>query len=345
MKQEVSVGAAPSGLTARLRQALGRGSARLAPQAAVAAPAEERRQHHRLIQQFSAVVAAAPVGIGLTRERRFERVNALFCELTGWTSGEILGRSPYEVFSSINADDSLGEAVRAAFAAGQRYRGELDFRRRDGTAFRCRLQGQLVDASDPTAGTLWLLDAITHTAPDATRTSALATRDPLTQLLDRAAFESHLAYWLAQPQPGLPAALFVIDLDGFAQINTIAGRGAGDALLREVAALLESRVRRDDAVSRLEADCFAMLLPGCVAAVALQLARRLREEIAGLAVHSLRPGATATIGLTEVDPAAALSAQDWMARAQAAWYEAKYGGRGAVRQAERPGRVALVTPA
>ena len=53
----------------------------------------------------------------------------------------------------------------------------------------------------------------------------------------------------------------------------------------------------------------------------------------------------ATIGLAEIVPAAGASVGEWMARAQAAWYEAKYGGQGAVRQAGQLDRLPLVAPA
>jgi GGDEF domain-containing protein len=97
----------------------------------------------------------------------------------------------------------------------------------------------------------------------------------------------------------------------------------------------------------LEGDSYALLLPGCVAAVAAQLGARLRQELAGLGIghQGLRLSVGATVGVAEADSRTLESAGAWLARAQAAWYEAKYGGQGAVRLAAPAASVALVLPA
>ena len=306
--------------------------------------------------QLHALALAVPQGVALTRERRFEWANPTFCGQLGWASGELLGRSPYELFRSVNADDSLGAAVRTAFAAGQPYAGELQFRRRDGSCFLGRLQARQVDPAEPAAGTLWQLDALT--ALDAPEAPGLAaTHDPLTRLLNRPAFEAALAAWLVQAPAGQPAALLHLDLDRFKRINDAVGRDAGDALLRDVAGVLQAHVRACDAVARLDGDTYALLLPGCVAAVAVQLGQRLRGELAALGVshQGQRLGVAATVGVAEVirrEPGAGTAtatatatASDWLARGHAAWYVAKYGGHGAVRLAAPASSLALVLPA
>ncbi len=316
--------------------------------------------------QLHALANAVPQGVALTRERRFDWANPSFCTQLGWAPGELLGRSPYELFSSVNADDSLGAAVRRAFAAGQPYAGELHFRRRDGSRFLGRLQARQIDPSEPAAGTLWQLDGLDDLGDIADRmprpadfsvsvsvsvsandTPAwAATHDPLTRLLNRPAFEAALAGWLAQAPAGQPAALLHLDLDHFKRFNDAAGRAAGDALLRAVAGVLQAHVRAGDAVARLDGDTYALLLPGCVAAVAVQLGQRLRREVAGLAASHDDPclGLAATVGVAEINRREPGSASDWLARGHAAWYVAKYGGQGAVRLAASAASVTVVLP-
>jgi diguanylate cyclase (GGDEF)-like protein/PAS domain S-box-containing protein len=299
------------------------------------------------------LVQAVPQGVALSRERRFEWANAIFCQHMGWAASELLGRSPYELFSSVNADDSLGAALRSAFAAGQPYTGELHFRRRDGSRFVGRLQARLVTPADPTAGTLWQLDDLSARPADRAAPGWSATHDPLTGLLNRAAFEAALAAWLQQARPGQTATLLQVDLDGFKAYNDAAGRDAGDALLRAAAEALRAHVRAGDTVARLEADTYALLLPGCVAAVAVQLGQRLRTELAGLGVtrQGRRLGVGATVGVAEIGkphggraatPSA--SAADWLARSHAAWYEAKYGGGSAKALSAPAASVTLAVP-
>lgn len=296
--------------------------------------------------QLQALMRAVPHGLALTRERRFEWANASFCEQLGWGHGELLGRSPYELFSSVNADDSLGAALRSAFAAGQPYTGDLQFRRRDGRRFLGRLQARQIDPAEPAAGTLWQLEVLSvQTAEVAAPASG--NHDRLTGLLHGPAFEAALAAWLTQAPAGQTASLLHLDLDGFKRFNDSAGREAGDALLCAVAGVLQAHARVGDAVARLEGDTYTMLLPGCVTAVAVQLGQRLRAELAGLrnSQQGPHPRVGATVGVAEINRREAGGASDWLARGQAAWYEAKYGGRGAVRVAAPATSVALVLPA
>jgi diguanylate cyclase (GGDEF)-like protein/PAS domain S-box-containing protein len=314
-------------------------------QQALRGRAEGEAAKHALAQQMSSVLAAAPIGIGFTRARRFELAGAEFSALLGWADGELLGRPAREIYASEDEYDALGPEVAAAFAAGRPYFGELQFRRRDGSTFWGRLQGRPVSANDPDAGTIWLLEDVTERREAHERLSWSAHHDALTRLLNRAAFEVRLAEWVAHPRPGVPAALLFIDLDHFKQINDSAGHAAGDTVLREVATVLQEHVRADDAAARLGGDEFGLLLPGCVSAVALQLGERLRAAISRVGVEHAgrRMTVGASIGVVEIDPAGVLPPTEWLARADAACYEAKHAGRGVVRLAGSVAPLRLVS--
>jgi hypothetical protein len=73
-----------------------------------------------------------------------------------------------------------------------------------------------------------------------------ATRDPLTGLLNRAAFEEALQREVAGADREAPPALLLVDLDGFKQVNDTLGHLTGDDVLVRVARLLEAGVRRAD---------------------------------------------------------------------------------------------------
>jgi diguanylate cyclase (GGDEF)-like protein len=192
-----------------------------------------------------------------------------------------------------------------------------------------------VDRSDPAAGTIWLLEDVTDAREARERLSWSANHDTLTRLLNRGAFEERLAAWLAKPEVGTSASLLFIDLDHFKQINDNAGHAAGDDVLREVASTLHDHVRPGDLVARLGGDEFALLFAGCGAETALPLAERLRHAISLIGVEHegrvLRVGAS--IGVVEIDLAAGASVSTWLARADAACYQAKDAGRDAVRLA------------
>ena len=106
-----------------------------------------------------------------------------------------------------------------------------------------------------------------------------ATRDPLTGLLNRAAFEEALHHEVAAADRDTPPTLLLIDLDGFKQVNDTLGHLAGDDVLVRVSRLLEAGVRRSDVVARLGGDEFAVLLPRSRRSKGVELGRRLLRRL------------------------------------------------------------------
>lgn len=90
----------------------------------------------------------------------------------------------------------------------------------------------------------------------------LSNHDGMTGLLNRRGFEQHLDGLLAHIRhSGGRYLLCYLDIDGFRVINDTKGHAAGDSLLREVAATLQSGLARDTVLARLAGDEFAVLLP------------------------------------------------------------------------------------
>lgn len=103
-----------------------------------------------------------------------------------------------------------------------------------------------------------------------------ANHDDLTQLINRREFEACLTRALDEAQKNSRAhALCYLDLDQFKVVNDTAGHAAGDELLKQVAALLQSRVRGTDTLARLGGDEFGILLRDC----SLDQARRILDDL------------------------------------------------------------------
>ncbi|HKS16227.1 MAG TPA: sensor domain-containing phosphodiesterase [Planctomycetota bacterium] len=134
--------------------------------------------------------------------------------------------------------------------------------------------------------------------------------DSLTGLPDRSLMLERIRRRVAQARqaPGLPFAVFVIDIDRFRFFNRNLGLEAGDRLLGAVAKRLESFVQSDETLVRLRADEFALLLDGIgTAEAAHHMAREIQEALeAPLAVNDHDVRLTASVGMAigrpEADP-------------------------------------------
>jgi diguanylate cyclase (GGDEF)-like protein len=155
--------------------------------------------------------------------------------------------------------------------------------------------------------------------------------DALTGLANRRRWDSELAAACAAARgTGTPVAVVLVDLDHFKQVNDAFGHAGGDEALRQVAALLQERVRPDDLVARLGGDELALLLPGAD----VERARAVAEDVR-LAATRLEPagfpGLQVTLSLGVAVATGEQTVPQWlMSDADDQLYRAK-GTRNAVR--------------
>ena len=99
--------------------------------------------------------------------------------------------------------------------------------------------------------------------------------DPLTNLPNRTCLIDRLHQAITTPVPATTAALLLLDLDHFKDINDTLGHQAGDVLLQLAGARLANSIRSTDTIARLGGDEYAVLLPTADASIALHLADRI----------------------------------------------------------------------
>jgi diguanylate cyclase (GGDEF)-like protein len=165
------------------------------------------------------------------------------------------------------------------------------------------------------------------------RMRADARVDALTGIPNRRAMNEELAALIARTHRyGHELAVVLFDLDRFKAFNDTAGHLAGDRVLREVAATLKRSLRGSDSIYRYGGEEFLALLPGQdvepAAIAAERLCRAVRElglehPAGGLVTLS---GGVAALRLGE-------SAEQLLARADGALYDAKLAGRDCIRLA------------
>lgn len=160
----------------------------------------------------------------------------------------------------------------------------------------------------------------------AEESAASARTDPLTGTGNRLALEEDLRAWGERADDSL-GCILLVDLDLFKEVNDRLGHAVGDAVLREVAVVLEARIRSGDRVYRYGGEEFLVLLRGTGAYAAVRSAERIRRAVRALGLAN--PGnppsrvVTASIGVAQLatSPAAAID------NADAALYQAKRTGR------------------
>ena len=153
-------------------------------------------------------------------------------------------------------------------------------------------------------------------------------KDPLTGVFNRLAYEEQLqAEYQRWKRFGNPLALLVWDIDHFKQINDRHGHAVGDEVLRGVAQQLVRRVRSTDFVARYGGEEFVMLLPGADAKAALNVADKLRLNIAEaeFSAGAVDVSVTISCGVSNFEPGD--SPQSVFNRADHALYRAKKAGR------------------
>jgi diguanylate cyclase (GGDEF)-like protein len=159
----------------------------------------------------------------------------------------------------------------------------------------------------------------------------LARRDRLTGLLNRRAYDEAIADALARRQRlNEDVAILLLDIDHFKRVNDTHGHAAGDEVLRAIAAAATAQVRQIDKVCRIGGEEFVVILHDANRSVAAAMADRIRNAVehGPIAIDATPITVTVSIGVVVADDdsdAAAL-----LARADAALYDAKQGGRNRV---------------
>lgn len=164
---------------------------------------------------------------------------------------------------------------------------------------------------------------------------AMAHTDPLTGLGNRRAFDLELAEELRElRRQGRQFAIGFIDLDDFKQVNDRFGHELGDRVLQELGQLIRDACRGSDLVARIGGDEFATIHPGASQAVALQVLERMRQQFLDHVRDKDWP-VTLSMGLCLCnDPGADYRAEDLLAAADRAMYEAKQLGKNRIRVAD-----------
>ncbi len=274
-------------------------------------------------------------GVNMKGQATF--INPAALRMLGISGEAVLGRDQHLLFHHHHADGRdyphADCPIALTLADGRpRHEEEEWFWHQDGGGFPVSLTVTPVLKNGVRVGAVVVFQDISERQAHAHQMRRLATTDSLTGVNNRRHFLHQLEQELARHQRyGEAAALLMLDLDHFKQVNDEFGHAAGDSVLKAFTASAQAILRRSDHLGRLGGEEFAILLPDTDAEGARELAERLRQMIddtpvetaAGMIHYSVSIGIAL---FTRADG----NADALLARADHALYRAKHGGRNRV---------------
>jgi two-component system, cell cycle response regulator len=160
----------------------------------------------------------------------------------------------------------------------------------------------------------------------------LTTVDGLTQIFNKRYFLETLEREISRAHRyHRELSLILFDIDLFKSVNDSHGHLAGDSVLRQLAAVLKQKIRREDIIARYGGEEFAIILPEISGANALLFAEKIRKliEKTGFRFEDIRIPITVSVGVATMDETV-LDTTAFVHLADRQLYQAKSEGRNRV---------------
>ena len=216
-------------------------------------------------QHYRSAFDSAPVGMAqMSVTGVFTAVNHALCEMLGYSTEQLVGQS-FTAITKPDGHDRISKTLASMIADDNGiWSSEGRLVHASGRVVWVAQSTIVVRdiAGSPSHFLAHYLD-ITDRKQFDSQLKHLAEHDPLTGLLNRRSFERELEQLASSiVRNGRSAALLVLDLDHFKQVNDTLGHSAGDELIVSLADVLKRRLRSTDVVARLGGDEFAVIQTG-----------------------------------------------------------------------------------
>src|SRR6185312_2194662 len=257
---------------------------------AVAVDITERQQAEEALhrEKERAQVTLASIGDGVIRtgpNGGIDYLNPVAERLTGWHAEEALGRTVPEVFQIVDelTRRPLADPVARCLAEGRVVEspGPALLLSADGKEYSVRdSAAPIFDRNGASLGVVVVFKDVSQLRGMEREMVYLASHDTLTGLINRREFEARLEKAIhSAREERRHHVLLYLDLDEFKLVNDTCGHLVGDEMLKQITALLRSRVRRSDTLARLGGDEFGILLEDCPLDHSRQIAEEMRRTV------------------------------------------------------------------
>ncbi len=296
----------------------------------------KRQQVEKKIGILSQVIEQSSESIFITNlEAKIEYVNAAFIRNTGYSSEEVIGRTP-RILTSGRTPKKTYRQLLETLSHGESWQGELCNRRKNGDEFiEWALISPLRGIDGKISHYVAIKQDITEKKKAEEKINYLAYYDALTGLPNRNLFLDHLSQSLELAQRSFNlGALILINIDRFKNINDACGHVLGDTLLQSISKQLEELQDENSFLARLGSDEFAILLSdlGTRTIPAINIVNTIADKIKKthnrfFAIGSQKISISISMGITIYpDKAESDNAELVLRRADTALHRAKANG-------------------
>jgi diguanylate cyclase (GGDEF)-like protein/PAS domain S-box-containing protein len=292
----------------------------------------QSRERLRSLERYARAVAAnsSDAVVVLDENRLITNEAPQFAVLMGRPDLPTHGAAPVHFFSPVDPGQIEAAFARALLAPGQVFEEEFEGFRGDGRPIwiGTRIVNLLGDPD--VAGLVVNIHDLTHRKAAERELAHQAFHDAMTGLPNRELFSDRVDQALRRDRRSrLDPAVIYLDLDGFKSVNDSLGREVGDRVLCEVSRRLLNAVREGDAVTRLGADEFAVLIEqsGRPLDEAEEVTRRVLQALeVPVEVDGQLVTVSASVGIVVAD--AESTASSLLRDADVAMSRAKASGKG-----------------
>lgn len=240
------------------------------------------RSVRRSAQNFRAIFEQAAVGIvQIDRQGKVLDVNETLGKILGYSKSQLLTMRYENLLYPEDLESGRKQQRAVVSGRADSYNYQQRLKHSSGSSLWARLTISVGHYQNKrTASYIVVLEDVSESHRLSEELSYQANHDELTGLINRRAFERHLeSVWSQAQTEHSSHALCFVDLDQFKVVNDTSGHGAGDELLRQVAAIASDSLRESDVLARLGGDEFGVILRNLTPDAAMGIAEKLRVAL------------------------------------------------------------------
>lgn len=249
-------------------------------------------------------------------------------ENTGYTMAELSNMTPLDINRELDLQSFRALLEKLVNAENERILFNILHHRKDGSVYHAEAHFQLHVYQGKKVCVMLVIDT-TERAVMEEELRLLTSTDFLTSVYNRRYFTQKMEEEIERvKRGGSTFSVIMLDIDHFKSVNDRYGHNSGDLVLKSMAEMIRSRIRKIDTLARWGGEEFVLLLPETTAKQAVALAEVLRQQLSQMVIRGVGR-ITASFGVTAYSSGDTVDTL--VNKADTKMYEAKTAGRNCVR--------------